>query len=202
VIIASRWFDLTIRPQLLLVPEFTEIQWTIKPQLEEWAEVASYDPPGVGAEPEASEFTRRALLDRGLAELERLGWERFFVVADGWSLPTGVEIASERSAQLAGLVLTHASLTHSTEGGRPSVSPEVYAGITQLIRQDARAFIRHGITQVTGGSVDANWPSEYSSGSRPATCWRAGNCSPLRSTTRTGYSALSARCSWSSTRAA
>jgi hypothetical protein len=51
-------------------------------------------------------------------------------------------------------VLTHASLTHSIEGERPSVSPEVYAGITQLIRQDAHAFIRHGITQVTGGSVD------------------------------------------------
>jgi len=75
-------------------------------------------------------------------------------VADGWSIPTGVDIAAERADQLAGLVLTHASLTHSIEGERPSVSPEVYAAITQLIRQDAPAFIRHGITQVTGGSID------------------------------------------------
>jgi len=37
------------RPRLLLIPEFTEVTWTIKPRLEEWAEVASYDPPGVGA---------------------------------------------------------------------------------------------------------------------------------------------------------
>lgn len=65
-----------------------------------------------------------------------------------------MEIAAERADRLAGLVLTHASLTHSIEGERPSVSPEVYAAITQLIRQDAPAFVRHGITQVTGGSVD------------------------------------------------
>jgi hypothetical protein len=37
------------RPRLLLVPEFTEVEWTqIRPQLDEWADVASYDPPGVG----------------------------------------------------------------------------------------------------------------------------------------------------------
>jgi hypothetical protein len=58
------------------------------------------------------------------------------------------------SDQVAGLVLTHASLTRSIEGERPSVSPEVYAAITQLIRQDINAFVRHGITQVTGGSVN------------------------------------------------
>ena len=34
------------RPRLLLVPEFTELTWTIKPQLAEWAEVVSYDPSG------------------------------------------------------------------------------------------------------------------------------------------------------------
>jgi hypothetical protein len=108
----------------------------------------------VGDEPPAAELTRRALLERGLAELDRLGWDRFFLVADGWSISTGVELASERADQLAGLVLTHASLTHSIEGERPSVSPDVYAAITQLIRQDTPAFVRHGITQVTGGSVD------------------------------------------------
>jgi hypothetical protein len=33
-----------------LVPEFTELTWTIRPLLEEWADVLSYDPPGVGNE--------------------------------------------------------------------------------------------------------------------------------------------------------
>jgi pimeloyl-ACP methyl ester carboxylesterase len=121
-------------PRVLLVPEFTEVQWAIKPQLEEWAEVASYDPPGVGDEPTVAEPTRQALIERGLAELDRHGWDRFFLVADGWSIPTGVGIAAERADSVAGLILTHASLTHSVEGERPSVSPEVYAALTQLIR--------------------------------------------------------------------
>ena len=39
------------RPRLLLVPMLTEVEWVIRPLLEEWAEVASYDAPGVGDEP-------------------------------------------------------------------------------------------------------------------------------------------------------
>ena len=38
-------------PRLLLVPQLTQIEWTIEPDLEQWAEVASFDPPGVGNEP-------------------------------------------------------------------------------------------------------------------------------------------------------
>jgi hypothetical protein len=76
------------------------------------------------------------------------------VVADSWAIPTGVAIAGERADSVAGLVLTHASLTHATEGERPSVSPEVYAAMTELIRQDAPAFVRYAIAQVTGGSID------------------------------------------------
>jgi pimeloyl-ACP methyl ester carboxylesterase len=145
---------LAIRPRLLLVPEFTEIQWTIRPKLEAWADVASYDPPGVGAEPPAAEPTRRALINRGLVEIDRLGWDRYFVVGDGWGIPTAVGIADERSDSLAGLVLTHASLSHTTAGERPTVSPDVYAALTQMISQDAPGFVRHAIAQVTGGSVD------------------------------------------------
>src|SRR5215208_5051276 len=78
-----------VRPCLLLVPAFTELQWTIKPLLEEWAEVASYDPPGVGSEPlpkeaglgpgmpepdrrAAFDEWRRAATRRGLEELDRM----------------------------------------------------------------------------------------------------------------------------------
>jgi hypothetical protein len=71
----------------LLIPEFTELQWTIKPELERWAEVRSFDPPGVGAEPspdELSQLTRQAVVDRGLQELDRAGWESFFLAVDGW----------------------------------------------------------------------------------------------------------------------
>jgi hypothetical protein len=43
------------RPRLLLIPNFTELEWVVKPRLEEWAEVVSYDPPGIGDEPLARE---------------------------------------------------------------------------------------------------------------------------------------------------
>jgi hypothetical protein len=36
------------RPRILLVPHFSELDWRIKPLLEEWAQVASFDAPGVG----------------------------------------------------------------------------------------------------------------------------------------------------------
>jgi pimeloyl-ACP methyl ester carboxylesterase len=141
-----------IRPRLLLVPEFTEVQWAIRPQLDEWAEVASFDPPGIGDEPGA--LTRHGTIERGIAELERLGWEKFFVIGDGWGIPAAVGIAEAAEDCLAGLVLTHASLSHSTSGERPAVNPEVYAAFTQLIRQDAPSFVRYGIAQVTGASID------------------------------------------------
>jgi hypothetical protein len=52
---------------LLLVPSFTELEWEpIRPQLEEWAEVASFDLPGVGDEPGAERLDREIVVNRGL----------------------------------------------------------------------------------------------------------------------------------------
>jgi hypothetical protein len=140
------------RPRLLLVPELTEIQWTIRPNLEEWAEVASYDPPGVGEERGA--FTRDAIADRGLEEVRDCGWERFFVVADGWAIAPAVRIANHARDQIQGLALGHARLSDRLDGPRAPTNRAVYEGMTELIRRDALAFIRHGIVQATGGSVD------------------------------------------------
>ena len=146
------------RPRLLLVPEFTELEWTIAPKLREWADVASYDPPGVGDEalPEGAtrELTRELIVRRGLDELERQGWGRFVLVADGWGIASAARIAHERKDGVAGLALGHARLSYSREGDRAPVSAGVWEAITQLIRQDHSAFIRHGIAQATGGSVD------------------------------------------------
>jgi hypothetical protein len=67
------------RPRLLLVPEFTELEWApIRPQLEEWSEVASYDPPGVGDEPEAETLDRAAIVQRGFKELDHREWASCF----------------------------------------------------------------------------------------------------------------------------
>ena len=141
-------------PRLLLVPEFTELEWAaIRPRLEEWAEVASYDPPGVGDEPRAEELDREVIVGRGLQELDRLGWEDCFVATDSWGIPSAVRLALARPDAMLGLVLGHAKLSHRREGERPPINGAVFEAMTELIRTDHEAFIRHGIAQATGGSV-------------------------------------------------
>jgi hypothetical protein len=153
------------RPRLLLIPEFSELEWTILPQLEEWAEVASYDAPGVGddavsdAELDrlASDGThRRALIAaRGLEEASRRGWDRFVVVSDsGGNLPA-CRLASKKPEAIAGMVLGHACLTLDSEGERAPINTEVEAAMNQLANQDREKFVQHALTQVTGGAYDA-----------------------------------------------
>jgi pimeloyl-ACP methyl ester carboxylesterase len=142
-------------PRLLLVPEFTEVEWAaIRPRLEEWAEVASYDPPGVGGEPEAESFDRAAIVSRGLEELDRRGWERCFVASDSWGIASAVQLAVARPAAVDGLALGHVKLSFRREGPRAPVNASVIEAITELIAKDHEQFIRHGMVQATGGSVD------------------------------------------------
>jgi hypothetical protein len=147
-----------MRPCLLLVPAMTELQWTIKPLLEEWAEVASYDPPGVGDDPSPEAGAslgewRRLAAVRGLEEVDRRGWDGFFVVVDGEGTGTGVRIARARPHAVKGIAMGHAALSRSTEGERPAINKEVWSAMGTLLRSDREAFIRHGIAQVTAGSV-------------------------------------------------
>jgi pimeloyl-ACP methyl ester carboxylesterase len=118
------------RPRLLLVPEFTELEWgNIHRALSEWAEVATYDPPGVGAEPIAQEdieaIRRRdqSIHDlsarRGLEEVDRRGWDRFFVVADAWGNAVAARIALDRPSAVQGMALGHASLSFDMEESAP-----------------------------------------------------------------------------------
>jgi pimeloyl-ACP methyl ester carboxylesterase len=145
------------RPQLLLVPEFTEVAWTIRPRLEAWANVAAYDPPGVGDEPLPPDpelgLTHELIAQRGLDELDSHGWERVVVAADGWGIATAARIAHARPQAMAGMALGHARLTYRRHGDRPTTSAGVWEAMTQLLRQDHDAFIRHGIAQATGGSI-------------------------------------------------
>ena len=83
------------RPRILLVPMLTELEWPTKPLIEEWAEVASYDPPGVGAEPRR-ELSSASIVARGIEEIERLGWDGYFLAGDFWSNAAAVKIAVRR----------------------------------------------------------------------------------------------------------
>jgi hypothetical protein len=148
------------RPRLLLVSEFSELEWAIRPRLEAWAEVIAYDPPGIGTEPlpdgvaNLEELTREHVAERGLERVRERGWKHFFVAAEGWGIGGAVRIARRSQGAVAGLALGHAKLSFAREGDRPPINPEVYDAFTQLLRQDARAFVRHGIAQVTRGGVD------------------------------------------------
>jgi hypothetical protein len=153
-------------PCLLLVPSFTELEWGIRSSLEEWAEVATFDAPGVGVEPlpagierdpsRAAGFLARwrdAGARRGLEEVDRRGWKLFVVVTDGSGAPTAVRIARQRSASVLGIALGHASLSHATEGERPPENRAIWDAMVQLARQGNEAFVRYGIAQATRGGV-------------------------------------------------
>jgi hypothetical protein len=130
------------RPRLLLIPQLTELEWMIKPLLEEWAEVASFDAPGVGAEPPAAEFGAEAIGERGLAELDRREWQRFILVFDEFGAAAGTWIASRRPEAVQAVAFGHARLSNSFEGDAAPFNPEVFAACASLVRTDPRTFVR------------------------------------------------------------
>jgi pimeloyl-ACP methyl ester carboxylesterase len=148
------------RPRLLLVPQVCALDWQIAPRLAEWAEVATYDAPGVGDEPGAGEIEREAIARRGLEELDRLGWERCVLVADEFGVPTALLLARIRPAVVTGLALGHACLTHDVEGDRPPVSEGVLDLMVHTAQTDHRTWARH-LTQVTQGAYDDDLVERY-----------------------------------------
>jgi hypothetical protein len=152
--------------RLLLIPSFTELEWGIRPALEEWAEVATFDMPGIGREPlppdlevdpsRAAELLGRwrgAAAARGLEEVERRGWDRFVLITDSHGSPTAVRVALERRDSLLGLAVGHASLSHATEGPRAPMRGGIWDVMGQLASQGGEAFVRYGIAQMTRGGV-------------------------------------------------
>jgi hypothetical protein len=138
------------RPRLLLVPMLTEIEWVIKPLLEEWAEVASYDTPGVGAEPAVGDFGPQAVATRGLAEADSRGWDSFIVVADEFGLPAATHLGVAAQSRLQALVLGHARLSNATTGERPAINGQVLDAIGTMMRTDLRSFIRQMFKMTAG----------------------------------------------------
>ena len=151
-------------PRILLCPQFTEVEWVIAPQLEEWAEVATFDAPGVGDEPlpEGSPklIDRDVVVRRALAEVERLGWDSYFVAGDAWGSATAAMVAAAKPKPVRGLALGHATLHFETEGARPAVNGQVVAAMTQLLRTDHNSFVRYGLTQFTQGGFDEEMAAE------------------------------------------
>jgi pimeloyl-ACP methyl ester carboxylesterase len=146
------------RPRILLCPIFTEVEWTIAPQLSEWADVATFDAPGIGDEGipggDPLAIDRDMVAQRGLEEAEKRGWDSYFVAGDAWGTATAVRIAAARPEAVLGIALGHATIDYEREGQRPAVNKEVTAAMTQLMRSDFDSFVRYGLTQFTQGGFD------------------------------------------------
>jgi hypothetical protein len=151
---------MTDRPRLLLVPQLTELEWVIRPMLEEWAEVACYDAPGVGDEPPVEDTASEAVAQRGLEEMERRGWERYFVVADEFGAAAATRLAVAAQDKLDGIALGHARLSNSLEGERPAVNKQVHEACLSLMRTDYRTFVRQ-LFKLTGGEDEAGGFGEH-----------------------------------------
>jgi pimeloyl-ACP methyl ester carboxylesterase len=133
-------------PRILLVPSLTELEWSIRPLIEEWAEVASFDAPGVGAEPPEEGHLLDASARRGLVELDRREWDHCVIVGDEYGSGVAARMAAARPDAVQALVLGHACLHFRREGERPSLSPDVADLLLRLADLDFRSFARQMFT--------------------------------------------------------
>lgn len=148
------------RPRVLLVPQLTELEWRIKPRLAEWAEVASYDAPGVGDEPPVDNLTTAAIAERGLHEVETLGWSEYVVVADEFGAMAATRLACARPEAVLGLAIGHACLENSVVGNRPTLHPSLQSAVAQIVVADYRTWAL-ALSQVSQGSYDEDFADRY-----------------------------------------
>ena len=146
--------------RLLIVPQLTELEWPIKPLLEEWAEVAIYDAPGVGDEPPVERFGPAAVARRGLEELDRRAWDRCVVVADEYAAMAAVRLLTARPEAVVGLALGHACLSNRVDGPRPPIDPAVQAALAQLFHA-SYATCMYSLAQASKGSYDDEFVDRY-----------------------------------------
>lgn len=148
----------TAKPRILLCPQFTELEWPIAPLISEWADVATFDVPGVGEEPipsgDPTKLDREMAVQRALQEVKRYGWGSYFVVGDAFGSATAARVARADPEPVLGIALGHAALSLDMDGERAPVNREVCAAMTQLLRTDYDSFVRFGITQFTQGGFD------------------------------------------------
>lgn len=147
------------RPRLLLVPSLSELEWgSIRPLLEEWAEVASYDLPGLGGTDPSAPLELGATLARGVEELGRRGWSQAIIVGDQFGSGLAVLVAEAWDGNVRGLALGHACLTYSREGPRPALSAiaaDFQLQLTRLGRAQADQMFLQGVEMTYGSEVAA-----------------------------------------------
>lgn len=142
------------------MPLQCEIEWRIKPLLAEWADVASYDLPGVGDEPPGERADMQAMRDRGLKEIDRHGWESYLIVGDEHGCFPAIEVASARPEPLVGLALGHPALSYRQHGERAPINGEVIGAFNRMAELDYRSYAR-AMTQITQDAYDDETAEEF-----------------------------------------
>ncbi len=142
------------------MPTLTELEWRIKPTLAEWAEVASFDAPGVGGRPLPATVTPQTMGDNAVYELDRLGWERCVVVGDEFGGHPAVEAALARRDRVVGLAFGHACLSFRRRGERAPLNGEVLEAFFSLVEVDYGTYVRH-LTQLTQNAYDDELADSY-----------------------------------------
>src|SRR5919109_2287202 len=147
------------RPRVLLVPSISELEWArVRAHIEEWADVASYDLPGLGTDGPRDELTVEATIERGIEELDSRDWSDAVIVGDQFGSGLAVLVATAWRGTVRGLALGHACLHFSREGPRPAISPAVadfQLQLTELGSAAAEQMFVQGIEVTYGADVAA-----------------------------------------------
>jgi pimeloyl-ACP methyl ester carboxylesterase len=138
----------------------THLEWRTKPQLEQWAEVASFDAPGIARGSEGL-ATLDAIADAGLLTLDRLGWDRCTVVADEFGVSIAARITAARPDAVQALALGHARLSNRATGERSPVNTDVLAAFQGLARTDYRSWVRAFGRLSAGAGGAAGYDEEF-----------------------------------------
>ena len=147
------------RPRLLLVPSISELEWRrIQPLLEEWAEVVTYDIPGLSETDPSQPLDATYSVAGGVRELESRGWSEAIIVGDQFGSGLAVLVAEAWDGDVRGLALGHACLTYTREGPRPAISAiaaDFQLQLTQLGRAQADQMFLQGVEMTYGPDVAA-----------------------------------------------
>jgi hypothetical protein len=136
---------------LLLISGVCELEWQIRGELEDWAEVASLDPPGVGASP--GPWSPQAASARALAVVEERGWSDFALVVDAWGAWYLPGILDHRSEDVTAVALGHAALSAEMGGDRPVRRLAIWDALTELVAQGQEQFASSTIAQLTRDGI-------------------------------------------------
>jgi pimeloyl-ACP methyl ester carboxylesterase len=147
------------RPRLLLVPSISELEWgRILPLLGEWAEVVTYDIPGLSEAEPSQPLDADFFVAGGVQELERLGWSEAILVGDQFGSALAVLVSETWRGDVRGLALGHACLTYTREGPRPAISAiaaDFQLQLTRLGRVQADQMFLQGVEMTYGSDVAA-----------------------------------------------